>query len=416
VISISESLARARTLIKEHRLKVALELLHETQRAHPESSEVAQLRASVLESLDFLPQALALYQDFAQRVERPWAVFGAARCAARLGHTSKEAWLRHPAFNCPEGELLLAHEALQAGLRTEALARFQSVLAQHEGSVEACLGAATVSSDFASAALYLERAIALAPEQIAPRLALAHLQAKHLKTREAIKSCDAVLEVQFHAGFLALKIECLQQLQKTRQALELLDTRAFIHCLPIGNAPLADAVAQAILAHPSAMFSPTHHATQQGFHTGELFGESSGPLAELEELISQAVQQITRALPAPSQHPFVVRRPTSVALQAWGVALKGPGFQEPHLHPDAWMSGVYYAQVPELGSGDAGHLQLNIASPNFNNRDASPIRQSIRPKPGLLVLFPSSVWHATRPTGSSNPRVSVAFDVGPMPR
>ncbi len=41
--------------------------------------------------------------------------------------------------------------------------------------------------------------------------------------------------------------------------------------------------------------------------------------------------------------------------------------------------------------------------------DLSPVRL-IEPRPGRLVLFPSTIWHGTRPFPSGE-RLTVAFDI-----
>jgi hypothetical protein len=37
----------------------------------------------------------------------------------------------------------------------------------------------------------------------------------------------------------------------------------------------------------------------------------------------------------------------------------------------------------------------------------------VQPKPGLLALFPSYMWHGTEPFGGTEPRLTIAFDLVP---
>lgn len=37
----------------------------------------------------------------------------------------------------------------------------------------------------------------------------------------------------------------------------------------------------------------------------------------------------------------------------------------------------------------------------------------VRPEPGLLVLFPSYLWHGTEPFTSDQARLTIAFDALP---
>jgi hypothetical protein len=61
----------------------------------------------------------------------------------------------------------------------------------------------------------------------------------------------------------------------------------------------------------------------------------------------------------------------------------------------------------DRGDGEAGWLALGQASEL--GIDMPPIRR-VEPKPGRLVLFPSTMWHGTRAFGAGE-RLSVAFDV-----
>ena len=94
----------------------------------------------------------------------------------------------------------------------------------------------------------------------------------------------------------------------------------------------------------------------------------------------------------PSLHP----RPSAGRLfNIWGVVLEKGGHQTPHIHPSAWLSGVYYARVPEAIGSEApdGWLEFGGADCPFpslsrTSRPARPSRRGIaRAVP--LVLLPS---------------------------
>ena len=61
----------------------------------------------------------------------------------------------------------------------------------------------------------------------------------------------------------------------------------------------------------------------------------------------------------------------------------------------------------ERGPAEAGWLSLGEATEL--GIDLPPIR-TVEPKPGRLVLFPSTMWHGTRPFDAGE-RLTVAFDV-----
>jgi predicted 2-oxoglutarate/Fe(II)-dependent dioxygenase YbiX len=61
-----------------------------------------------------------------------------------------------------------------------------------------------------------------------------------------------------------------------------------------------------------------------------------------------------------------------------------------------------------LGSAPAGWLELGAPPPDL--RVNLPAYARIEPKPGRLVLFPSTMWHGTVPFNDGE-RLTIAFDV-----
>jgi uncharacterized protein (TIGR02466 family) len=96
---------------------------------------------------------------------------------------------------------------------------------------------------------------------------------------------------------------------------------------------------------------------------------------------------------------------------SWSVLLRGGGHHANHVHPQGWISSALYIRVPELAQDDPEHAGwLTIGEPQAElGLHLSPLRE-IEPKRGQLVLFPSYMWHGTRPF-TEGERMSVAFDV-----
>jgi hypothetical protein len=98
---------------------------------------------------------------------------------------------------------------------------------------------------------------------------------------------------------------------------------------------------------------------------------------------------------------------------SWSVRLVGGGFHANHVHPMGWLSSaLYIALPPDLGKEQAGWLTLGEPQAELN-LDLPPHRM-VEPKPGRLALFPSWMWHGTRPFGEGE-RLTVAFDVARGP-
>ena len=100
---------------------------------------------------------------------------------------------------------------------------------------------------------------------------------------------------------------------------------------------------------------------------------------------------------------------------SWSVRLGAGGHHINHTHPDGWFSSALYISLPaagggEAGGGHAGWLALGGQGGEVGV-DLPPVRL-VEPKPGRLVLFPSTMWHATLPFDAGE-RLTVAFDVAP---
>ena len=288
------------------------------------------------------------------------------------------------------------------------------------------LGYALQSTGRRSAAVMAyERAVDLAPHLAEAWVNLAEARLELGEPERALADCEAFLEE--HPGntaLLACKAVLLNELGRD-EALEalvvgpgLIAQRRFTEA-PDGRdiAALNAALVEHLLAHPTLVEAPASHATKDGRHSGELLVEPKGPMAELERMITEAVEGYGRDHPAGATHPFLDMRPPRFALTVWGVVLSGAGHQVAHIHPSAWLSGVYYPKVPaavdEPGSGQAGWIEFG--RPPAHLACQKPPKVTLyRPEEGLMLLFPSYLYHRTIPFEGEQTRVSIAFDVRPM--
>ncbi len=164
------------------------------------------------------------------------------------------------------------------------------------------------------------------------------------------------------------------------------------------------------------------HSTQATRGTGawiyqlELCG---GPRAQqLLAMIRTAVEAYIADRHALADQPVMARRPKCADLECWASEVHSDGFQVPHIHPAGWLSGVYYVTVPTVDTASdayAGAIEFGLLSPGEKVGASRIARWRVTPRPGLLLLFPSYFAHWTRPTGTKEPRISVAFDVVPAP-
>jgi tetratricopeptide (TPR) repeat protein len=177
--------------------------------------------------------------------------------------------------------------------------------------------------------------------------------------------------------------------------------------------PPLDVLAERLRALHRAAQHPLGQSMRGGTQTdGHLFTRIEPEIRALRRAVVEAVEQHVAALPPPRDgHPLLVPRRSPIRFAgSWSVRLTGGGRHVEHVHPAGWLSSALYISLPgeaELGAPDAGWLTLGEAS--GLGLDLPPIR-AVEPKPGRLVLFPSTMWHGTRPFAAGE-RLTVAFDV-----
>ena len=161
-----------------------------------------------------------------------------------------------------------------------------------------------------------------------------------------------------------------------------------------------------------------HHPAEQSVRGGTqtegiLFARIDPVIQSLRAKIVQAVRAYVDALPpSDPSHPLLGTPRTELLFSgSWSVRLGAQGFHTSHTHPLGWISSALYIALPDvqvMGPSPAGWLELGASPPDL--RLNLPAYRHVEPKPGRLVLFPSTMWHGTLPFDDGE-RLTVAFDV-----
>ena len=179
-------------------------------------------------------------------------------------------------------------------------------------------------------------------------------------------------------------------------------------------APLDD-LAERLRGLHLASSEPLEQSVRGGTQTdGPLLSRLEPEIRSLRTAVIDTVADHVRGLPpVDPAHPVLRHRrdaPIRIA-GSWSVRLTGAGFHTNHIHPQGWFSSALYIAVPgdeQRGPPPAGWLSLGVPQQELEV-DLPPLRE-VEPKPGRLVLFPSMMWHGTRPFGEGE-RLTCAFDV-----
>jgi uncharacterized protein (TIGR02466 family) len=188
---------------------------------------------------------------------------------------------------------------------------------------------------------------------------------------------------------------------------------------PPGWSSLADfndALASELLAHPGMRYERYGSASAATWRVENPLRHDMPHFRTLSDQIMQALISRIAALKGNS-HPWARVRPSSATLRMWCVITEEDGFESWHVHQFGWLSGVYYVRVPDSvanGNGRGGCLAFGLPADVAGPEASAAFGEIlIRPQPGMVLSFPSHIYHRTYPHGTNDQRICVAFDLQP---
>lgn len=136
--------------------------------------------------------------------------------------------------------------------------------------------------------------------------------------------------------------------------------------------------------------------------------------------LSRVIGQVMKAT-LQSIDPTVDFASIEVRLNGWLNVNPPGGYNGPHQHTNAVLSGVYYIDVPRGPSKKGGAIEFLaphpvrllaglVKAPMFSERSY------VQPKAGDLLIFPGQLPHWVHPNDSGKPRVTMAFNALVKPR
>ena len=327
-----------------------------------------------------------------------------------------------------DGALHLVHSSVLefAGDLASSLAAAERGLAHAPKDLPLLMQAAhlcTESGDAERALSLSMRAVQLAPADTRAQISMCEslLSAGNSAEAEAIAAalCTALPTNQYA---LALRATAWRLLGDARYQ-ALYDYRSLVAEQELAT-PAGFANLEAFLSELSGELQGLHsfhtHPLYQSVRGGSQLHLQSAELARplirmLFESIDVAIQRYTIGLNAGTD-PIRIRNTARAALTgAWSVRLRSGGHHADHVHPNGWLSSAcYVALPPTIGDGVTRRDGwLRFGRPGVKTVPPLDADHFVKPRPGLLVLFPAYMWHGVEPFESDQPRLSVAFDVVP---
>lgn len=355
-------------------------------------------------------------------------------------HLARLVWLR--TGDCAQATATM-DQALRTFANDDALWAAKAAILQGAGDAHgayACLAAQAAHSQAAPALLVraglaaLEfdpsaahdlatRALRVLPTDVAARKLLIAAQLGIGDARGALPHCDALLASAPDDQYLiALQITAWRLLGDARYQ-ELCDYARLVSPQQLEVPPswpdlasffadLKRSLERLHIAHDHPLlFQSLRHGTE----TTEDLTRSADPV----------IQALFKAFEKPIRHYLArighgadpLRRRNNGSWRfngSWSVRLRTSGFHTNHVHPRGWISSACYIDLPDsVADSRCQDGVLTFGEPSILTTPALHADHVVRPEAGMLVLFPSYLWHGTVPFSGEQTRLTVAFDIVP---
>jgi len=161
-----------------------------------------------------------------------------------------------------------------------------------------------------------------------------------------------------------------------------------------------------------SVWEPTSYTTKGGYQTlGNLFDGKNSEIEKLQKIIENEIINYKK-MHKDSNDFFIKKWPTKSKFRGWNVKLFKQGHQKSHIHPNGWLSGVFYIKIPNQLNKNEGAIKFALSGYDYPDDENLP-NFIHSPKIFDIVLFPSSLFHGTIPFSSQEERQVIAFDLVP---
>jgi hypothetical protein len=228
--------------------------------------------------------------------------------------------------------------------------------------------------------------------------------------------CDE-LPVAYRRGAVALAYRALafSKLGRTEDAGRLVDLNRHVsiaHFEPpagFGGLEAFNAgLAREILKDPP---TPTHRKDGVNIEYDQDMNRNDAFLA-LRDFVAGQIEAYLDRFEETALDQIMPPRPEAGSLFGANTVLRGAGANGQHIHKRGYVSSVYYVAVPAADPDDLrGSLVLGPCDRYSRGHVACWGVRHIKPRPGMLVIFPSHLFHDVVPTQSQEVRISIPADL-----
>jgi uncharacterized protein (TIGR02466 family) len=173
---------------------------------------------------------------------------------------------------------------------------------------------------------------------------------------------------------------------------------------------------QALIVAEESRYATLGHSNIGGWHSRtDILNRKEPAVSALMAWLTWALRRMIAATAGVDGFQGVL------SISGWAAICRAGAYHAPHSHPDSAWSGVYYVdpgngQVDRPLSGVLEFLDPRagveaVTAPG--DPYGEPFR--IRPEAGLLVVFPSWLFHWVHPYAGETPRIAISFNASLAP-
>ena len=165
-----------------------------------------------------------------------------------------------------------------------------------------------------------------------------------------------------------------------------------------------------------------HH--QYKTHPLGLSVRHGGQLPSIDAIDDPALKAVGEAVKGPIEayiaqigagpDPLRIRNRGGYRLfTIWSIRLSSSGYHVNHVHPQGWLSSACHLRFPESRDANDQSGWLKFGEPGVPTSPPLAAEHFVRPRKGVMVVFPSYMWHGTVPFEGNMTRLSIAADCTP---
>ncbi len=146
--------------------------------------------------------------------------------------------------------------------------------------------------------------------------------------------------------------------------------------------------------------------------SGNIFFSDRPAIQKIKKVIENQIDLYRKS--SDKSATFISQWPKKYMLYGWIIVINTGGSLSGHMHKEGWLSGSLYLEKPKRNNKDDGDIIFSLHGSNYPTDAKVFETRVVNIERGDMVLFPSSLFHATIPFESSQKRITLAFDIIPQ--